>query len=192
MGKLQLENKKFQTLNQEKQLRQQESLQSYKQAQQKQQQSQQLSKQEQQLKQQESLQIYKQAQQKQLQDQQQMQQRLSSSQIYNTDKQYDKVFTKVEHPAEFPGGDEAWKRYLERNLNTKVAAPKGVYTVHVQFIVNEDGSLHNVSAEVPKDCRVCGQEAINLIKKGPKWEPAVQNGRNVVYQTIKDVTFTVD
>ncbi len=100
--------------------------------------------------------------------------------------------TKVEQPAKFPGGDEAWKRYLERNLNTKVSAPKGVYTVHVQFIVNKDGSISNVKAEAPKDCQACGQEAENLIRKGPKWEPAVQNGRNVVYQAVKDITFNVD
>lgn len=147
------------------------------------------------LKQQQSRQVYEQERQKQLQDQQQPQERrLSSSEQSEADVQkFDKVFTKVEQPARFPGGDEAWRRYLARNLNTKVNAPKGVYTVHVQFIVNEDGSIRNViTAEVPKDCQECGQEAIKLIKKGPKWEPAVQNGRNVVYQMIQDITFNVD
>jgi len=170
-----LEKEKLKILQQEKQLNKKEQ-QLYQQEKQKQLQSeQQLYKQEQ-LKQQQSQQLYQ--QQKQLLDQQQM--------------QHNKVFTKVEHPAKFPGGDEAWKIYLERNLNTKVNAPKGVYTVHVQFIVNEDGSIRNVIAETPKKCPACAQEAGNLIKKGPKWEPAVQNGRNVVYQTVKEITFNVD
>ncbi len=124
-----------------------------------------------------------------------MQERRSSSLHQSTpdEQHYDKVFTKVEQPAKFPGGDEAWQRYLDRNLNTKVAAPKGVYTVRVQFIVNEEGSINNVLAiEVPKACQACGQEAIQLIKKGPKWDPAVQNKRNVVYQMIKEITFNVD
>jgi protein TonB len=103
------------------------------------------------------------------------------------EEDYDKVFTKVEKEAKFPGGPEAWKRYLERNLNANVAAedgaPTGNYTVKVQFIVDKAGIISNVQAiEVPKACPSCGPEAVKIIKKGPKWDPAVQNGRNVIYQ----------
>jgi protein TonB len=112
------------------------------------------------------------------------------------EEDYDKVFTKVEKEAKFPGGMEGWKRYLERNLNANVAAddgaPPGNYTVKVQFIVDKEGGISNVQAiEVPKACPSCGPEAVKVIKKGPKWEPAVQNGRNVIYQAIQYVTFQV-
>lgn len=112
------------------------------------------------------------------------------------EEDYDKVFTKVEKEAKFPGGMEGWKKYLERNLNANVAAddgaPAGNYTVKVQFIVDKEGGISNVSAiEVPKACPSCGPEAVKVIKKGPKWEPAVQNGRNVIYQAIQYVTFQV-
>jgi protein TonB len=112
------------------------------------------------------------------------------------EEDYDKVFTKVEKEAKFPGGPEAWKRYLERNLNANVAAedgaPTGNYTVKVQFIVDKAGIISNVQAiEVPKACPSCGPEAVKIIKKGPKWDPAVQNGRNVIYQAIQYVTFQV-
>ncbi len=112
------------------------------------------------------------------------------------EEDYDKVFTKVEKEAKFPGGLEAWKRYLERNLNANVAAEDGAttgnYTVKVQFIVDKEGNISNVQAiEVPKACPSCGPEAVKIIKKGPKWEPAVQNGRNVIYQAIQFVTFQV-
>jgi protein TonB len=112
------------------------------------------------------------------------------------EEDYDKVFTKVEKEAKFPGGPEAWKRYLERNLNANVAAedgaPTGNYTVKVQFIVDKEGTISNVQAiEVPKACPSCGPEAVKIIKKGPKWDPAVQNGRNVIYQAIQFVTFQV-
>jgi protein TonB len=112
------------------------------------------------------------------------------------EEDYDKVFTKVEKEAKFPGGMEGWKRYLERNLNANVAAddgaPTGNYTVKVQFIVDKEGGISNVQAiEVPKACPSCGPEAVKVIKKGPKWEPAVQNGRNVIYQAIQFVTFQV-
>lgn len=112
------------------------------------------------------------------------------------EEDYDKVFTKVEKEAKFPGGMEGWKRYLERNLNANVAAddgaPPGNYTVKVQFIVDKTGGISNVQAiEKPKGCPSCGAEAEKVIKKGPKWEPAVQNGRNVIYQAIQYVTFQV-
>jgi protein TonB len=112
------------------------------------------------------------------------------------EEDYDKVFTKVEKEAKFPGGMDGWKRYLERNLNANVAAddgaPPGNYTGKVQFIVDKEGGISNVQAiEVPKACPSCGPEAVKVIKKGPKWEPAVQNGRNVIYQAIQYVTFQV-
>lgn len=112
------------------------------------------------------------------------------------EEDYDKVFTKVEKEAKFPGGQEAWRKFLERNLNPQVAAddgaPSGNYTVRVQFIVDKEGNISNVSAiEVPKACPSCGPEAVKVIKRGPKWEPAVQNGRNVIYQAVQHITFQV-
>lgn len=112
------------------------------------------------------------------------------------EEDYDRVFTKVEKEAKFPGGMEGWKRYLERNLDANVAANDGAamgnYTVKVQFIVDKGGNISNVQAiDVPKACPSCGPEAVKVIKKGPKWEPAVQNGRNVIYQAIQFITFQV-
>jgi protein TonB len=112
------------------------------------------------------------------------------------EEDYDKVFTKVEKEAKFPGGLGAWKNFLERNLNAQVAAddgaPAGNYTVKVQFIVDKAGGISEVKAiEVPKSCPSCGPEAVKVIKRGPKWEPAVQNGRNVIYQAIQNITFQV-
>lgn len=112
------------------------------------------------------------------------------------EEDYDKVFTKVEKEAKFPGGLEGWRRYLERNLNANVAAddgaPVGNYTVKVQFIVDKTGNISNVQAiEKPKACPSCGPEAEKVIKRGPKWEPAVQNGRSVIYQAVQNVTFQV-
>ena len=112
------------------------------------------------------------------------------------EEDYDKVFTKVEKEAKFPGGPEGWRRYLERNLNANVAADDGAavgnYSVKVQFIVDKGGNISNVQAiDKPKACPSCGPEAEKVIKRGPKWEPAVQNGRNVIYQAIQFITFQV-
>ena len=61
----------------------------------------------------------------------------------------DKIFTKVEIDASFPGGPAAWKRFLERNLDADVPvgnnAPAGTYTVIVEFVVDIHGKISQIS-----------------------------------------------
>lgn len=106
---------------------------------------------------------------------------------------YDKVFTKVENPAEFPGGAEAWRRYLERNLQYPDAATENGTqgAVRVQFVVDREGNISEVQAlNDPGDG--LGEEAVRIIKKGPKWKPAEQNGRKVIYRHIQTITFRLE
>ncbi len=110
------------------------------------------------------------------------------------EEDYDKVFTVVQIAAEFPGGISGWTRYLERTLNRDLpvenGAPPGKYTVIVSFIVSKDGSISDVTAENDPGYGTKG-EAVRVIQKGPKWKPAVQNGRNVIYRHKQSVTFQV-
>ena len=112
------------------------------------------------------------------------------------EEDYDRTFYKVEKEARFPGGPEAWRKYLQRNLNANAAqedgAPVGNYTVRVQFIVDKEGFISNVTAiESPKACPSCAKEAVKIIQKGGRWEAAVQNGRKVIYQAVQHITFQV-
>jgi protein TonB len=106
----------------------------------------------------------------------------------------DKIFTKVENEAAFPGGEAAWRRYLEKNLNASTpvdnGAPEGTYQVIVRFIVSKDGSISDVQAET-KHGYGMEDEAVKIIKKGPKWTPALQNGRNVNAYRRQPITFVV-
>ena len=106
---------------------------------------------------------------------------------------YDKVFTKVENPAEFPGGQDAWRRYLERSLQYPEAAQEngtqGV--VRVQFIVDKEGNISEVQA-LNDPGEGLAEEAVRIIKKGPKWKPAEQNGRKVIYRHIQSITFRLE
>ena len=110
------------------------------------------------------------------------------------EEDYDKVFTVVQIAAEFPGGLPAWTKYLERNLNRDLpvenGAPPGKYSVVVSFIVAKDGSISDVIAENDPGYGTKG-EAVRVIQKGPKWKPAVQNGRNVIYRHKQSITFVV-
>ncbi len=110
------------------------------------------------------------------------------------EEDYDKVFTVVQIPAEFPGGLPAWSRYLERNLNRDIpvenGAPPGRYTVIVAFTVSKTGAISDVQAENDPGYGTKA-EAIRVITKGPSWKPAVQNGRNVIYRHKQSITFVV-
>ncbi len=107
----------------------------------------------------------------------------------------DKVFTKVENEATFPGGQQAWVRYLQKNLNANApvdnGASPGTYQVIVKFIVSKDGSISDVQAET-KHGYGMEDEAVKIIKRGPKWTPALQNGRNVNAYRRQPITFVVE
>jgi len=104
---------------------------------------------------------------------------------------YDKEFTSVEVQAKFPGD---WGKYLERNLNAQTpadnGAPEGTYTVTVSFLVSKDGSISEVQALTDPGYG-CAAEAVRVIKKGPKWTPAQQNGRSVIYRQRQNIVFQV-
>jgi len=92
------------------------------------------------------------------------------------EEDWNKTWTKVEIPSEYPGGMPAWQRFLNRNLHfPPVEDVQG--TVVVQFIVDKDGSVSEVEAmSGPDELRA---EAVRVIKKSGKWTPAIQNGHQV-------------
>ena len=105
-----------------------------------------------------------------------------------------KIFDKVEIEASFPGGDSKWRQYLERNANGQVAtdngAPEGTYTTVVQFVVDKEGNISDVKSLTNHGYGM-EEEAMRVIKKGPKWNPAVQNGRQVKAYRKQPITFQV-
>ena len=97
------------------------------------------------------------------------------------------IFTKVEIDARFDGN---WEKFLLRNLNAEIpidnGAPAGNYKVIMQFVVDIDGSISEIKA-LSNHGYGLEQEAIRVLKKATKWEPAIQNGR-----TGKSVSYTID
>lgn len=110
------------------------------------------------------------------------------------EEDYDKEFKTVQIMAKFPGGPEAWIKYLQRNLRSEVpienGATTGRLTVVVSFLVDKEGNISEVKADNDPGFGTA-QEAVRVIQRGPKWQPAVQNGRNVIYRQKQSVTFDV-
>ena len=104
----------------------------------------------------------------------------------------DKV--KIQIPAEFPGGQLGWANYLENNLNTDVPIKNGAlpgrYQVIITFIIDKEGNITEVAAENNPGYGTM-EEAIRVIKNGPKWVPASENGNNVKYYQRQAIVFGV-
>jgi len=106
---------------------------------------------------------------------------------------YEKVFTKAEQMPQFPGGTTGWRKHLEQNLRyPDEAQNRGIAGVAtVEFIVAENGSLTDF--KIVKDPGAgLGNEALRVLKEGPKWEPAIQNGHKVNARVTKDITFLLE
>ena len=116
----------------------------------------------------------------------------------------DKVFQKVEIDAEFPGGTGAWTKYvtreIERNMDELTEDGKSG-TVVVLFIVDKEGAVSEVRALPCGEAGVANcvgpgsklaEVAVAAFKKGPKWKPAVQNGKNVKAYRRQPVTFRLE
>lgn len=105
------------------------------------------------------------------------------------------VFTTVEVSPQFTGGQEAWRRYLVANLKANTPVEEGwkagKYTVVVRFIVHADGTVSDVTTENYKGTRTA-MHCIEIIKNGPKWLPAIQNGKKVTAYKKQPVTFVIE
>lgn len=98
----------------------------------------------------------------------------------------DKVFTKVEIEASFKGDWTAYvRRAIEANADEFTESDYG--TCYVKFIVDKNGKVSDVEATSMKGTKLA-EVATNAIRKGPDWNPAIQNGRKVNAYRIQPVT----
>lgn len=101
----------------------------------------------------------------------------------------DRIFTKVEKEAQFPGGNAAWQKYvlnaIQRELDEFTESDFG--TCVVRFVVDKTGAVSDVQATTMKGTKLA-EIATNAIRKGPRWVPAQQNGRYVNAYRLQPVT----
>jgi len=103
-------------------------------------------------------------------------------------------FTEAQIEPQFPGGIEAWSNYLAKQLDASVLAkrnaPPGIYTVTLSFIVDENGNLSDIKALNDPGFGAAA-EAVRVIKQGPKWLPAIQNGQKVAFASKQKIAFKI-
>ncbi|GAB3910217.1 energy transducer TonB [Mucilaginibacter boryungensis] len=110
--------------------------------------------------------------------------------VAKANAQDDKVYTKVDVMAMFPGGLTKLIEYLKSNMVYPAKAKEdnvhGV--VFLTFVVEKDGSLDNIQL-LRGIGSGCDEEAIRVIKASPKWKPATVNDQVVRSQFTVPVSF---
>ncbi|MCE7995116.1 MAG: hypothetical protein HEP71_24265 [Roseivirga sp.] len=101
-------------------------------------------------------------------------------------EEIEEVFTVVEEQATFPGGTEAWARFIDDNLKTPDSNVKG--RVFATFVVDRDGALKNI--QLIRGIGGGADEAvIELLKNSPNWIAGKQRGNKVNSQMQVAITF---
>jgi protein TonB len=95
----------------------------------------------------------------------------------------------MEQQGEFPGGQKAWNRYLQKKLIYAMAAVDGDIegSVMLSFTICEDGTVCNV--EATKGPELLRKVALKAFQKIPRWKPATVNGKAVQSYRSQPVIF---
>jgi len=89
----------------------------------------------------------------------------------------EKEQTEVYISAKPENGKRAFKNYVEENIRLPEEVISGEVSgkVKLQFTVTSRGEITDIKV-IKSLSQACNQEAIRLLKNGPKWEPATRNG----------------
>jgi protein TonB len=96
----------------------------------------------------------------------------------------------VEVLPSYPGGMDALRKFLEKNLQTPTEMENGeTVSVRVKFVVDYTGKLKNFET-VLDGGEAYNKEVIRVLKKMPDWVPGKAKGENVSVYYIIPVKFT--
>lgn len=80
-------------------------------------------------------------------------------------------------PANFSGGNEAYRKFIIDNFDTSATESDGLIKIELNLTIDADGSvsLENKQQKIYSD-KYLADEMNRVFKKSPKWNPATQNG----------------
>jgi len=93
---------------------------------------------------------------------------------------------------EYPGGEAAFNRFLQKNIHyPQLARETGVQgKAYLQFVVERDGHLTDITI-VRNPGAGTGEEAERVLKMSARWKPGQQNGKAVRVQYTVPVNFAL-
>ncbi len=107
----------------------------------------------------------------------------------------DEIFLVVEESATFKGGMNAFYEYVGKKMQGKYPAQArrmGIEgKVFVQFVVNRDGTIQDVS--IMKGIGAgCDELAAKVIQESPAWKPGKQRGKAVRQRMVIPIFFKLN
>ncbi len=102
------------------------------------------------------------------------------------------VFFIVEDMPEFPGGEEALRKYIAQSVKYPVIAQEnGIQgRVYVSFVVNTKGKVTDVKIARGVDPNL-DKEAIRVVQAMPAWKPGKQRGKAVKVSYTVPINFVL-
>ncbi|MEP7171787.1 MAG: TonB family protein [Bacteroidota bacterium] len=100
----------------------------------------------------------------------------------------------VEKLPEFPGGESAMIKFIQRNTHVPDEFLKNEIskTVYISFVVDSSGKVYGIkSLNAEHQYSGFSAEAMRAISKMPPWIPGQQNGTNVSVRMVLPVRFSV-
>ncbi len=103
------------------------------------------------------------------------------------------IFDHPEQMPEFPGGSEALKRFLQKNLRMPENNLETGTEVKViaRFVVGPDGRVRDVEITRAAD-EIFNREVTRVILKMPEWKPGKQHNRTVAVYFSLPVNFVAE
>lgn len=103
------------------------------------------------------------------------------------------AFDVVEKMPEYPGGIEAFMKFLSENVRYPEAASKaGIQgRVLVNFIVEKDGSISNIHV-IQNVNEYLDAEAVRVVGAMPKWTPGMHEGKAVRVKYTVPISFRLN
>jgi Gram-negative bacterial TonB protein C-terminal len=98
------------------------------------------------------------------------------------------VLNIVDTPPEYIGGEVALYTYIYQRLKFPVDANMIECTVYVSLIVNEDGTLSNISVKKGFS-QSYNQEAIRVVESMPRWRAGSHEGRLARVEKVLAIRF---
>jgi protein TonB len=101
-------------------------------------------------------------------------------------------FIPEEQPPLFPGGIAEWLKFLRNNLRSPAdLGDEQQRIVRVRFWIDADGIASRFEI-VQSGGSAFDKEVIRVMKKMPRWQPAVQNNRKVAVSYIQPIIFMTE
>jgi len=101
--------------------------------------------------------------------------------------------SEVDKPAQFVGGQEGMMAFFQEGFTypEELKADEVQGKVMLEFIVYEDGSLHDVHALKSDDERL-DSPAITYVQNMPNWEPAERDGMPVKMKMVLPIQYSMN